>query len=115
MSQRPGNELYQRAIIVDACAAVAPFSFVEGIDPGQYLNAYAEAGVTFVLFTVVDDKPNSIEQSIKLLGANRHYIRARPERFTLTDDARDVRRAKAVGKLAVGFAFQERITSSRIV
>lgn len=106
MSQRPGNELYHRSIVVDACAAVAPYSFVEGIDPGPYLNAYAEAGVTFVLFTVVDDKPNSIEQSIKLLGANRHYIRAQPGRFVLAENARDVRNAKATGKLAVGFAFQ---------
>ena len=102
----PSTESYRDSIVVDACAAVAPFSFVEGIDPEQYLTAYAQAGVSFILFTVVDDKPNSIEQSIKLLAANRRYVCARPEAFVLADSAEGVRRAKAARKLAVGFAFQ---------
>lgn len=106
MSTNEPNALYKSAIVVDALAAVAPFSYVEGIDPERYAQSYAGSGVTYVVFTVVSDMPNSIEQSVRLLAINRRFIQAQPERFMLADSATEVRKAKATGRLAVGFAFQ---------
>ena len=106
MTRQAPSKLYSDSIVVDACGAVAPFSFVDGVDPESYLQTYADANVTFVLFTVVDDQPNSIEQTLKLLGKNRQFIQSKSEGFVLADRVEDVRKAKAAGKVAVGFAFQ---------
>lgn len=101
------NGLYSHSVVVDTTAPLAPFAVIQTASgPEKLVNAYAEAGVTFAVFTIVDDFPNSIEQTIKLIGENRRYFLARPERYVLADRADDARRAKAEGKLAVGFAFQ---------
>lgn len=101
------NALYSESIIVDATAPLSPFSAIESaFGPEKLVEAYAGAGVTFAIFTVVDDHPNSIEQTVKLIGRNRHYFRARSEKYVLADRAEDVRRAKSEAKFAVGFAFQ---------
>jgi len=42
--------------------------------PDELMHAYVSAGVSFSIFTVVDDHPNSIEQTIKLIGANRNFF-----------------------------------------
>jgi membrane dipeptidase len=102
-----GRALYDSALVVDACAPVAPFAAIEPEGgPEKLVGAYIEAGVTFVVFTVVDDFPNSIEQTIKFIGANRRFFLDQPEKFALVNTVEDVRNAKAAGKLAVGFAFQ---------
>ena len=99
--------LYNRSIVVDTTAPVAPFATIDSSPgPDALVNAYANAGVTLAVFTVVDDYPNSIERTIKLIGANRHYFLSQPGRFVLAERADDVRRAKAEAKLAVSFAFQ---------
>ena len=99
--------LYDSAIVVDACAPVAPFAAIEPEGgPEKLVGTYVEAGVTFAVFTVVDDFPNSIEQTIKLIGANRRFFLSQPEKYVLVDTPEDVRTAKAAGKLAVGFSFQ---------
>jgi membrane dipeptidase len=99
--------LYRHSLVVDATAPLAPFTTIEiAFSPEQLVDAYAKAGVTFTVFTVVDDYPNSIEQTIKLIGANRRFFRDRPDQFVLADRAEQVREAKVAGKMAVGFAFQ---------
>jgi membrane dipeptidase len=99
--------LYGRSIIVDTCAPVAPFSALEtSVSPDSLVNSYADADVTLAVFTIVDDLPNSIEQTIRLIAQNRRYFLTRAKQFVLVDSADDVRTAKAQDKLAVGFAFQ---------
>lgn len=101
------NGLYSRSVVVDATAPTPPFSpFETTFSPDERVNAYTTAGVDFAVFTLVDDYPNSIEQTLKLIGANRQYFLSRSEKFTLAEGAEDVRKAKASGKLAVAFAFQ---------
>ncbi len=107
MSASAADSLYSRAIVIDATAPFAPVAMVEAEHgPDKAVGVYVEAGVTCTVFTIVDDFPNSIEQTVKLLGANRRYFLAQPEKFVLVDRADDVRRAKREGKLAAAFAFQ---------
>jgi len=104
-SQRSG--LYENAIVVDAAAPLAPYTVIPTeAPPEQMVDVYAKAGVTFAVFTVVDDYPNSIEQTVRLIAENRRFFLSHPERYVLADSADDVRRAKAEGKLAVGLSFQ---------
>lgn len=99
--------LYHRSIVVDTTAPIAPFAAIESASgPDKLVNAYVEAGVTFAVFTIVDDFPNSIEQTVKLIAANRGYFLSTSDRFVLAACSDDVRRAKASRKMAVGFAFQ---------
>lgn len=101
------NGLYGRSIVVDATAPTPPFApFESPSSPDERVNAYTSAGVDFAVFTLVDDYPNSIEQTLKLIAANRRYFLSRTAKFTLAEEAADVRKAKAAGKLAVAFAFQ---------
>jgi membrane dipeptidase len=101
------NRLYASAIVVDATAPLPPFGAVEiSSTPDQLVDAYVRSGVTHAVFTVVDDFPNSIEQTVKLLGLNRRFFLSRPDRFVLADNADDIRRAKAEGKFAAAFGFQ---------
>lgn len=101
------NGLYGRSIVVDATAPTPPFApFETTFSPDERVNAYTSAGVDFAVFTLVDDYPNSIEQTVKLIAANRRYFLSQSEKFTLAQEVDDVRRAKAAGKLAVAFAFQ---------
>lgn len=101
------DTVYSRSIVVDATAPLPPFGVIQlGVGPERLVETYADAGVTLAVFTVVDDFPNSIEQTIKLLGENRRFILSQPERYVLADGAQDVRRAKQEKKLAVSFAFQ---------
>lgn len=98
---------YQEAIVVDATAPLAPFSYAAStLRPDQLMSVYEKAGVTLAVFTLVDDFPYSIEQAVKLLAANRRYVIDNPGQFKLTDGADDVREAKNEDKLAVAFAFQ---------
>jgi hypothetical protein len=58
--------LYERSIVVDACAPLAPIAPVHtAFSPDERVDAYAKAGVTFAIFSIVDDLPNSIEQTTK--------------------------------------------------
>lgn len=101
------NRLYEQALVVDTTAPLAPFTTIDsGVSPDTLVDIYAKAGVTLAVFTVVDDSPNSIEQTIKLLGVNRRYFSSRDDKYVLADRAEDVQRAKSQGKLAVAFAFQ---------
>lgn len=101
------NALYARSIVVDATAPLSPFGAIQtAFSAQQLIDTYAGSGVTFAVFTIVDDFPNSIEQTVKLIGENRRYFLSRPDKHVLADSTNDVRRAKREAKLAVGFAFQ---------
>jgi membrane dipeptidase len=101
------DALFRSSIVVDMTAPISPFAAIKlAGGPENAVDVYAHAGVTFAVFTVVDDFPNSIEQTIKLLGENRRFFRAQPEKYVLAEASNDVRAAKAEGKLAVAFAFQ---------
>lgn len=104
----PGHQsLYRDCVIVDATAPLSPFAAIQTVlGPDEIVNVYAEAGVTLAVFTVADDFPNSIEQTIKLIAQNRRFFLTRPDRYVMADCADDVQTAKAEGKLAVALAFQ---------
>lgn len=107
MSANAPPSLYLRSIVVDTTAPLAPFGAITtAAGPEALVDTYAQAGVTLAIFTVVDDFPNSIEQTMKWLAANRRFFLSRPDRYVLADNIAEVRRAKVEGKLAVGFAFQ---------
>lgn len=99
--------LYSSAIVVDAAAPISPYAAIDtGASSDSIVRPYEEAGVTFSIFTVVDDFPNSIEQTFKLLCINRRYFLSQPEKYVLANRPEDVRQAKLKGRLAVSFAFQ---------
>jgi membrane dipeptidase len=101
------NYVYEDAIIVDAAVPIAPFAAIASADgPESVLTPYVSAGATLAVVTVVDDFPNSIEQTVRLIAANRRFLLQRPESYLLADSVAAVRRAKADHKLAVAFAFQ---------
>jgi membrane dipeptidase len=107
MSISDSNALYGQSIVVDATAPMSPFSAIQTeLGADALVSSYAAAGVTLAVFTIVDDFPNSIEQTLRLIGANRRYFSLHPERFVLADRTDDVVAAKEQGKLAVSFAFQ---------
>lgn len=107
MTSRSSRKLFEQAIVVDTTAPIAPFAEVAmALTPAQRVKPYVTAGVTLAVFTLVDDFPNSIEQTVKLTAANRRFFLADPDRYSLVETSQEVRAAKAQGKLAVAFAFQ---------
>jgi membrane dipeptidase len=101
------ERLYRDTIVVDSTAPMSPFpNFQTTVGPDEVLEAYERAGLSFVVFTVSDDYPNSIEHTVKLLGQNRQYFLRRSARFSLIESAAEVRKAKMSGKMAVAFSFQ---------
>jgi membrane dipeptidase len=107
MSAKAFPSVYRRSTVVDITAPLAPFGAITtAAGPEALVDIYSRAGVTLAVFTIVDDFPNSIEQTIKWVAANRRFFLGRPDQYVLADKAGDVRNAKIEGKLAVGFAFQ---------
>jgi membrane dipeptidase len=101
------KSLYEEDIVVDATVPIAPFAAISSATMAEdLLTPYIAAGVTLAVVTVVDDYPNSVEQTIRLLAANRRFLLERPEKYAMVDGVSAVRRAKAERKLAVAFAFQ---------
>jgi membrane dipeptidase len=99
--------LYSESLVVDATAPLAPFATIQTeLGPQGLVDVYAQAGVTFAVFTVVDDLPNSVEQTVRLIAQNRRFFLSRPDDYLLADRPADVQAAKAAGKLAIAFAFQ---------
>ncbi len=69
------------------------------------LPRYPAAGVDFVSLTLADDW-TWIEATFRHLAQQRGRFLAEPDRYVLVETADDIVRAKAQGKLAVGFNFQ---------
>jgi membrane dipeptidase len=94
-------------LTIDACAPLAPVAPVDIAFTGeQRVAAYSSAGVACAVFSIVDDLPNSIEQTVKLIAQNRRFFLSQPQKYVLADNAGDIRRARAEGKFAACFAFQ---------
>ena len=90
--------LHRAALVWDshACLPLHPDA-----DVGA-LARHRTCGVDFVSINIGMDM-NPLEQIMAVIASFRAQLRARPERFVPVDDARDVERAKAAGKLAVAF------------
>jgi membrane dipeptidase len=100
-------KLHADTIFVDATAPLAPFGAVPVCaSPQEIAEVYESAQTTWAIFTIVDDFPNSIEQTVRLLGLNRRFFQTQPDRYVMVETEEDVLRAKRERKLAVAFAFQ---------
>jgi membrane dipeptidase len=90
--------LHRDALVWDAHACMP-------LHPDADLGALARhraAGVDFVSINIGMDM-NPLAQILTTLASFRAQLRRRPDLFVPVDDARDVERAKAAGKLAVAF------------
>ena len=102
------RKLYDDALVVDTTAPMPPIMGLASttFSGDARADVYRDAGVTLTGFTVGLDHIASIEQTVKLLAANRRFFLSRPDRFLLIDHAEDVRRAKRDKKMGVCFGFQ---------
>jgi membrane dipeptidase len=88
-------------VVADFCV---PFIDL-GHDRSRKLSAldrFSASGVDFVSLTVGIDSCD-IYQTLALLAQERRYFLDNPDRYVLISGVADIRRAKAEGKLAVGF------------
>jgi membrane dipeptidase len=91
-------------VVADFCV---PFIDL-GHDRSRKLSAldrFSASGVDFVSLTVGIDSCD-IYQTLALLAQERRYFLDNPDRYVLISGVADIRRAKAEGKLAVGFHLQ---------
>lgn len=90
--------LHRDALVWDAhaCMPLHPDADLGG------LARHHAAGVDFVSINVGMDM-NPLAQILTTLASFRAQLRARPDLLVPVEDAADVERAKALGKLAVGF------------
>ena len=99
------RDLHARAHVLDL---LMPWLDYEGFPPERRydtLRRLAESGCTFVSLTLALDDAN-VDRVIRSIARHRAYVLARPERFVLVERADDISRAKAEGRLAIGFHFQ---------
>ncbi|MFN7988883.1 MAG: membrane dipeptidase [Thermoanaerobaculia bacterium] len=66
------------------------------------LQRYRSAGVDAVMLNVGFGEMG-VEEHLRTLADMRHWLKARPAEYVLIDTADDVERARATGRLAVGF------------
>lgn len=66
------------------------------------LQRYRQAGVDAVMLNVGFGE-QGIEEHIRMLGALRRWLLARPQDYVLIDTIEDIEHARATGRLAVGF------------
>jgi membrane dipeptidase len=66
------------------------------------LRRYRSAGVDAVMLNV-GFGDMGVEEHLRTLADMRHWLKARPAEYVLIDTADDVERARATGRLAVGF------------
>jgi membrane dipeptidase len=66
------------------------------------LERYRAAGVDAVMLNIGFGEM-SIEDHVRTLASLRHWLKARPERYILLNQPDDAERARATGRLAVGF------------
>lgn len=95
---RQAAQLHREALVWDAHACMP-------LHPDADLSALARhqaVGVDFVSVNIGMDM-NPLEQIMPVIASFRAQLRARPDLFVPVEDAADVERAKADGKLAVAF------------
>jgi membrane dipeptidase len=96
--ERRAAALHEQALVWDshACLPLHPDAEVGALE------RHRAAGVDFVSINIGMDM-NPLSQIMAVIASFRAQLRARPERFVAVEDAQDVLRAKAEGKLAVAF------------
>jgi membrane dipeptidase len=96
--ERRAAALHEQALVWDshACLPLHPDAEVGALE------RHRAAGVDFVSINIGMDM-NPLPQVMAVIASFRAQLRARPELFVAVEDARDVPRAKAEGKLAVAF------------
>jgi membrane dipeptidase len=95
------EKLYEAATI---CDMTLPFG--EGLEGRETaLDRYFKSGVTFVSLTVGSDEAGT-GVTVHNIGEVQAMIRAHSDRIMLARSVKDIRDAKRLGKLAVGFHFQ---------
>ena len=92
------RQLYDEALVWDAHSCLP---LRAGVDCGD-LARHRAAGIDYVSINVGMDF-NPVAQIARVMATFRAYVAARPEEYLLADTVTDVRRAKATGRLAVGF------------
>lgn len=86
------------------CDLTLPFDpEYEGRD--EILDRYFQSKVDFVSLTVGSDS-HGVASTVRHIARVRHYIAAHPDKFAFARSVADIRKAKAEGKLAIGFHFQ---------
>jgi membrane dipeptidase len=95
---RRAAALHEQALVWDshACLPLHPDADVGALE------RHRAGGVDFVSVNIGMDM-NPLAQIMAVIASFRAQLRARPEHFVLVDDASDVERARAEGKLAVAF------------
>ena len=96
-------ELHRDALVCDLVVNWEE-DFSEAVR-ADVLPRYPASGVDFVSLTLADDF-TWIEATIRHVAAERNRFLAQPDRYRLVENAEDIVRAKAEGKLAIGFNFQ---------
>ena len=69
------------------------------------LTRMAASGYDFVSLTLTTDD-TSIEKTVRIIAAQRTYVRNNADKYVLVESVDDILRAKKEGKLALGFNFQ---------
>jgi membrane dipeptidase len=93
--------LHREAVV---CDMTLPWGNWEE-NKNSILDRFEAVGVDFVSLTVGLDRM-SLEETVRRVAAERARIRSWGERFVFVESVSDIRRAKASGKLALGFHFQ---------
>jgi membrane dipeptidase len=96
--ERRAAALHEDALVWDShsCLPLHPDADIAALE------RHRRAGVDFVSVNIGMDM-NPLPQIMAVIASFRAQLRARPERFVAGEDAADVLRAKAAGKLAVAF------------
>lgn len=105
MSDWPVSERARR-LHADAavCDLTLPWLDYEEHKPGV-LERYAAAGTDFVSLTIGHDRWG-IEPTMRHIALETRRFASEPDKYVLVRRVDDIRRAKAEGKLAIGFHFQ---------
>jgi membrane dipeptidase len=91
--------LHNKALVWDAHAGFSPFPDLDL----SFLERWLEAGVSYLSINVGYDIVRTWEETLRCTAHYRRWLELHPDTFLLAETVADVRRAKAQGKLAVGF------------
>lgn len=102
------RRLLNDALILDMTGANAPVHPVlnQPCHFESWIGEYKKANVSWVSLTAGSDHIHSAGEILRSLSANRRYLLTHSDEYVFVEKVSDVRRAKALGKLAVNFNFQ---------
>jgi membrane dipeptidase len=91
--------LHRDAIVWDTHAGFSPFP---DLDLG-FLARWRAAGATYLSVNVGYDQVMRWDETLRCTAHFRRWLALHPEEFALVETVDDIRRAKATGRLAIGF------------